>query len=124
MVSQSLFGQSEKTVLEHLQNGETLRLEWSHQQYLVENGTKPTNYPLFPDQLKAGESEVLVGLKLEMANSEQAKKQVKVWIEYVSSIAFPERQPYDSLSLFTASMPPNALVFSNDSRYSICFTFC
>ena len=119
LVPQSLFGQSNNTILEHLQNGETLRLEWSHQQYLIENGTKPSDYPLFPDQLKAGEREVTVGLKLEIENTQKTGQQVKVWIEYINSVEFPERTPYDSLNLFTASTPPNALVYPTiqDTRY-------
>ncbi|MFK7950876.1 MAG: sensor histidine kinase [Saprospiraceae bacterium] len=123
LLSQSLFGQSKKTVLEHLQNGETLRLEWSHQQYLIKNGTKPTDYPLFPDQLKAGEREIIVGLKLEMVNGKKEKGGIKVWIEYVNSVEFPERQPYDSLNLFSASTPPNALIFPTiqDTRYVLPF---
>ena len=119
LASQSLFGQSEKTVLEHLQKGEILRLEWSHQQYLTKDGTKPMGYPLFPDQLKAGESEIIVGLRLEMVNIQKESKQVRIWIEYINSVEFPERMPYDSLNLFSASTPPNALVYPTiqDTRY-------
>ena len=56
---------------------------------------------------------------MEIENTQKTGQQVKIWIEYVNSVEFPERTPYDSLNLFAASTPPNALVYPTiqDTRY-------
>ena len=116
----SISGQSNNTVLEQLQNGEAIKLEWVHQQYLLENGSQPSNFPLYPDQMKEGEREVFVGLKLEMEACNSKPCKIKIWIEYVHSVQFPERQKVTpSLDLMNPTTPTAAKHFPKlvDTRY-------
>lgn len=118
--SLSISGQSNTTILEQLKNGEVLRLEWVHQQYLLENGSKPSNFPLYPDQMTEGEGEVFVGLKFEMERCATKPCKISVWIEYVHSVQFPERQNViPSLDLMKPTTPAAAKHFPKivDTRY-------
>ena len=80
-----LFSQNTTTVLDQLKAGDTLRLEWVHQQYLPDSGSEIGDYPLFPDQMKEGERESLVGLKLVIEPCPTSTCPIKVWVEYVQS---------------------------------------
>ncbi|MFK7981530.1 MAG: hypothetical protein AB8G86_16215 [Saprospiraceae bacterium] len=83
-----LCSQELKTVLAHLQNGDTLHVEWVHQQYLLEakEFTKQ-KYPLFPDQLREGEGEMHLSFKIMLTKNNQ----FKIWIDYISTIHHPKR---------------------------------
>ena len=115
-----MIGQSTTTVLQQLKKEKTLRLEWVHQQYLPDSGSVAGNYPLYPDQMKEGEGEAFVGLKLELANCDEDSCMVNVWVEYVSSVQFPERKAKQNLlDLFEGGTPANASIYPKieDTRY-------
>ena len=115
-----LNSQSNPYVLDKLKAGETLRIEWVHQQYLPDSGSVVGNYPLFPDQMKDGEGESFVGLKLEMEDCPTSTCLIKVWVEYVSTVAFPNREKYNpDADVFKPNTPPTAMLFPKmeDTRY-------
>jgi hypothetical protein len=118
-ISTLVFSQTETTILEALQKGKTLQIEWAHQQYLSENGSIPTGYPIYPDQMKIGEGESFIGLKLEMDNCAETPCLIKVWVEYVSTVQFPVRPKKQPLS--TSTTTSNNLVYPliEDTRYVI-----
>lgn len=75
-----------QTITEAIKNGPSLEVEWVQQWHLKEGGSSMRNYPLFPDQLKAGEGEIRVGLSLSMTSANRVLARVK----YLSLIQFPE----------------------------------
>jgi len=66
-----LLGQNGVTVLDKLQAGETLEIDWVQQQYLPDSGSVVGEYPLFPDQLKEGEGEMHTRLSLQLTAEQQ-----------------------------------------------------
>jgi len=115
-----LFGQNQPTILTELQAGKTLRLEWVHQQYLPDSGSVVGDYPLFPDQLKDGEGESFIGLRLKMEECPTNNCAIKIWIEYVSSLTFPARGAYNENGVvWERGTPPTASLFPKieDTRY-------
>ena len=108
-----LCSQEIKSVLAHLQNGDTLHVEWVHQQYLLEaKKFIKQEYPLFPDQLSEGEGEMHTSFKIMLTKDNQ----FKIWVDYISTIHYPKRivtnNPFEGI-------PDSALVFPiiEDTRY-------
>ena len=99
-----LFGQHGVTVLEKLQAGETLEIDWVQQQYLPDSGSVVGEYPLFPDQLMNGEGEMHAALRLEMINNT-----LKIWVESIYCLQFYSTT-FDTENQFTVIPPINSLM--------------
>ena len=111
-----LSAQQNKTVFEHLKVREVIELDWVHQQYLPDSGSRTGDYPLFPDQLKDGEGEMHARIRLEKSS----KNSIKVWVDYIFCLQYPERVPLDlSKGLYAEGLPEEALVYPKieDTRY-------
>lgn len=112
----SLFAQQKETVLAYLKAGETIEIDWVHQQYLPDTGSVAGTYPLFPDQLQDGEGEMHARLRLENG----AANQIKIWVDYIFTLQYPKRVPIDfSKGLLARGLPEDALVYPvmEDTRY-------
>lgn len=108
------------SMLDQLQKKKTLHIEWATQKYLMERESEIPDYPLYPDQLKEGEKEAFVGLKLELDNCTVDSCLIKIWVEYISTIEFSKRiKITDSLDLFHTGTPTSAKIFPaiQDTRY-------
>jgi len=75
-----------QTIAETVKNGQSLEMEWVQQWHLKEGGSLRSDYPLFPDQLKAGEGEIRVGLSLSLTSASRVVARLK----YLSFIQYPE----------------------------------
>lgn len=75
-----------QTIVEAVKNGQSLEVEWVQQWHLKEGGSSMSDYPLFPDQLKAGEGEIRVGLSFSLTSGSRVVARLK----YLSFIQFPE----------------------------------
>ena len=69
---------------ERLQAGETIEVEWIQQSLKERNTTPSSNTPLFPDELKPGESETRVGLVLRVAEGGGGMEAKVTYINYLS----------------------------------------
>lgn len=119
-LTSALQSQNAQTVLEALKSKKILELEWVHQRYSSERTSFSDDYPMFPDKLKEGEGESFVGLKFEMVDCDNPPCQVKVWVQYVSSVTFPDRQSFDpNINIYQPTTPPNASLLPKimDTRY-------
>lgn len=110
-----LLGQNGVTVLDKLQAGETLEIDWVQQQYLSDGGTVARNYPIYPDQMKNEEGEMHATLRLELKNANQ----LNIWVESIYSLYFHKihATPFNPNSL--GPNHTNALSYPtiDDTRY-------
>ncbi|MBX2876976.1 MAG: histidine kinase [Saprospiraceae bacterium] len=72
-----------------LQEGETWEIEWVQQRHLSKDGSTIASYPLFPDQLKAGEYDMRIGLRL----FKSPKQGLSARITSISYIELPQLEP-------------------------------
>jgi peroxiredoxin len=75
-----------QTFAEALQAGQTIRVESIQQELLDERGGLAKDIPLFPDQLRPGESEIRVGLRLKAESGGSLVAEV----DYATFFALPE----------------------------------
>lgn len=71
---------------EALQAGQTIKVEWIQQVLKGEHTKKSQDLPLFPDELKSGESEIRLGLHL---TSVEAGRRLVAEVTYVKYLALP-----------------------------------
>ncbi len=83
-----------QTFAEALQAGQTIQVEWTQQDLREERSGPATDIPLFPDQLRPGESEVRVGLRLKAERGGSLIAEV----DYVTFFALPELDENSNLS--------------------------
>ena len=76
---------SGQSVEESLRTGDSLEIEWIQQRHLSKNGSIAGSYPLFPDQLKAGEYDMRIGLRL----FKDAKAGLSARVTHISYIELP-----------------------------------
>ena len=83
-----------QTFAEALQAGQTIQVEWTQQKLRDERSGLTTDIPLFPDQLRPGDSEVRLGLRLKTESGGSLIAQV----DYATFFALPELEdnPYRS----------------------------
>ena len=76
---------SGQSVEESLRTGEGWEIQWTQQRHLPKNGSTVGSYPLFPDQLKPGEYDIRIGLRL----FKDSKAGLSANVTYVSYIELP-----------------------------------
>jgi len=75
-----------QTFAEALRAGQTIQVEWIQQELREERSGIATGIPLFPDQLRPGESDIRVGLRLKAETGGSLATEVA----YVTFLAVPE----------------------------------
>lgn len=84
----SLTGLSGQRLQQALQAGENWEVEWVQQRHLANGGSLAGSYPLFPDQMKAGEYDMRIGLRL----FKDSTAGLSASVTYVSYIELPTIQ--------------------------------
>lgn len=109
LVSTSFASLSGQSLQQSLQNGESWEVEWVQQRHLSIGGSAVGSYPLFPDQLKAGEYDMRIGLQL----FKDPEDGLSARVTYVSYIELPAVEQSGSNSTQSKLSQPIFL----DTRY-------
>ncbi len=109
LLSTSFVSLSGQSLRRSLQNGESWEVEWVQQRHLSKDGSIPGSYPLFPDQLKAGEYDVRIGLRL----FKDPKAVLSARVTYVSYIELPPTEQSGGKSVQSKLSQPISL----DTRF-------